>query len=103
MPVCDHCKEKLKTVLRPMQDNGSIKEYSNLFSIYIKNTGLRPDSELAKTRFVAGLLPANRVEIDRFGKYLPSIANIISYLTSVEDFKSAICQEIETQTMSNVN
>lgn len=95
MPVCDHCKETVRTILRPMQDNNPIKKYSDLFSIYIVASGLRPDSELAKTRFVAGLSPDNRAELGRFGRNWPSIAHITSYLSAVEDYRNAICPGID--------
>ena len=57
MPVCDQCREELKTILRPMQVDIPVKDYFELFKVYALTSGLRLDSELAKTRFVASLSP----------------------------------------------
>lgn len=89
MPVCDRCREELKTILRPMQVDIPVKDYFDLFKVYAQGAGLRLDSELAKTRFVASLSPENRHELESFHQ-LPSIPDIVAYLSAVEDFKHII-------------
>ena len=97
MPVCDQCREELKTILRPMQVDIPIKDYFELFKVYALNAGLRLDSELAKTRFVASLSPENRYELESFNR-LPSIPNIVAYLSAVEDFKRIVLDAGTTDT-----
>jgi hypothetical protein len=87
--VCDRCRGELRTILRPMQVDIPVKDYFELFIVYTLTSGLRLDSELAKTRFVAGLSPENKHELESFNR-LPSIPDIVTYLSAVEDFKRTI-------------
>ena len=89
MPVCDRCREELKTILRPMQVDIPVKDYFELFKVYALTSGLRLDSELSKTKFVSGLSPENKQELKSFNR-LPSIPDIVAYLSAVEDFKRII-------------
>ena len=89
MPVCDQCREELKTILRPMQVDIPVKDYFELFKVYALTSGLRLDGELAKTRFVVSLSPENRRELEFFNR-LPSISDIVAYLSAVEDFKRIV-------------
>ena len=97
MPVCDQCREELKTILKPMQVDIPVKDYFELFKVYALTSGLRLDSELAKTRFVASLSPENRRELESFNR-LPSISDIVAYLSAVEDFKHIILNAGTTDT-----
>ena len=97
MPVCDQCREELKTILRPMQVDIPVKDYFELFKVYALTSGLRLDGELAKTRFVASLSPENRHELGSFNR-LPSISDIVAYLSAIEDFKHIILNAGTTDT-----
>src|SRR5438046_2972337 len=97
MPVCDRCREELRTTLRPMQVDIPVKDYFELHKVYTLTSGLRLDSELAKTRFVAGLSPENKQELKSFNQ-LPSIPDIVAYLSAVEDFKRIIMDAWTTDT-----
>ncbi len=66
MPVCDQCREELKTILRPMQVDIPVKDYFEFFKVYALTSELKLDSELAKTRFIASLSPENRAELESF-------------------------------------
>ncbi len=98
MPVCDRCREELKTILRPMQGDILVKDYFELFKIYASDAGLRLDSDLVKTRFIASLSPENRAKLESFTNRLPSLPDIVAYLTAVEDFKRTILNAWETGT-----
>lgn len=91
IPLCTKCMEEYRadSIPQPTQDGKPIRVYFLLFHMYTAGASIRLGSELAKERFIQGLSEDNKAELSCMGP-LPSLDDIVNYLTMVEKYKRDI-------------
>ena len=74
-----------------MQLGKSVKEYFDLFILYAISVGIDINDDIAKLAFLRGLSSDYMAEAECFDiAHLPSIENIVNYLTMVKQFRHEI-------------